>query len=245
MSPVQPAPHIAEVEVAEVALDIPDWPRGACGRMLRGALCAELRQHVGDELHVDWHGHASDGTVRQALPPILYRVQDGRPSVWMMGERAGEHLALMLRKLRAVRLAGGDVVEVRGMDLRRSTCHVRTTPKRWQRYELVSPLFPTDVAWKRRPRQPGPERWAWAGQLVRKSMAELLRDVGVPESSVRHLHVHVHDYDDRRVEWRRQGRGLEIRRWGFVARLVVNAVLPDGCALGKHRSEGWGVVRCR
>jgi len=201
MSPVQPAPHIAEVEVAEVALDIPGWPRGACGRMLRGALCAELRQHVGDQLHVDWHGHASDGTVRQALPPILYRVQDGHPSVWMMGERAGEHLTLMLRELRAVRLAGGDVVEVRGMDLRRSTCHVRTTPKSWQRYELMSPLFPTDVD--------------------------------------------VEDYDDRRVEWKRKRRGLEVRRWGFVARLVVNAVLPDGCGLGKHRSEGWGVLRCR
>jgi hypothetical protein len=211
--------------IAEVRLQIPRWPRGACGRMLRGALCTELERHR-PGLHIDWHGHAEVDT-RDAYPPISYR-GFRRPSVWMMGPRTEEHLRLLMQ-LSAIRLdRDGDILEVGGMDVQHHDQIPTVSNKRWRRYELETPLYPPDVAWRRRPREAGPERCAWAGQLLRASLAELGLDA----------HVHIHAMEDRPVEWRGE------RRRGFVARWVSNAGLPDGIGIGAHKAEGWGVVRC-
>lgn len=215
------------ITIAEVQMRIPRWPPGACGRMLRGALCTELRQHVGDQLHVDWHGHAEEGH-RAAYPPICFR-GFARPSLWMRGPRTTEHVRLLLG-LRAIRLRrDGDVLPVEDMEIRHVEEEITTSNKRWRRYELETPIYPPDVAWRRRPRKAGPERCAWAGQLLRGSLAELGADA----------HVHVHEMEDRPVAWRGE------KRQGFVARFVTNACLPDGVGIGSHKAEGWGVLRCR
>lgn len=215
------------IHVAEATLQIPDWPAGAHPRVLRGAICTELEHHAPGGLHIDWHGHAEEQH-REAIPPICYRVHRG-PSVYLAGARTEEHLALLLRGLGSLRLPHGDVVEVEGVDVTQRRVTLATSNKAWRRYELETPIYPPEVAWRRRPRHSGPERRAWAGALLRASLAELGLDA----------HVQIEAMRDEDVEWRGE------RRRGFVARWVSNADLPDGMGLGAHRAEGWGVVRCR
>lgn len=230
-------PWVVGVPVGEAVLDC-DWPPECPPRLLRGAIVAQMGgiEHA----HVDLHNHDPAGGHMTRAPRVCYRVPLGRPTVYAWGGLAHEHLTQLARDVHALRLPGGGVVDVRGVDLRLGV-EQACTSKAWHRYELATPLFPPDVAWGRRPREDGPERWAWAGQLLERSITELLGDIGL---EVRHaVHVHVEALRDARVEWSRPQRETVVSRWGFLARWACNARLPGGVALGKHRSEGWGEVR--
>lgn len=211
------------------------WPYGPAP--LRGAVVAAL----GDRAHVDHHGHLGDGTTRQARATVYYRVRDGAPVVWAYGPRAGDHLA-EVAALRALRLPAGEVVDVDEAALRLDSTDVGVLKDGWRRYE-VAEYFPSTVAYGRRPRRPGPERAAWTGQCLASSVRRWLADVGVSPDVDRPVHVHVHAHDDHEVRWRDREEAV---RWGFSARFVANARLPDGIGLGQHVSEGFGEVRtCR
>jgi len=234
-------PWKAPVQWARVRLDIPGWPRRASARMLRGAICGALENHAPEGLHVDWHGHAADGTPRQCIPPVQYRTHDG-PEVYFVGPRSSDHVALLSRALHAVRLQrDGDVLEVRAADIESDTCAMQTTGKSWVRYELVSPLFPPDVAWRRRPRDPGHERDAWAAGLLYSSISQVLLAGGIQPDRLR---LHVVGVAHERVEWKRPKRSLSVGIYGFRARMVMNARLPPWVGLGKHRAEGFGALQC-
>lgn len=241
-------PWSRRVQWAEARLQIPGWPRGAPPSLLRGAVCSALERALTDEcsdrwsrLHVDWHNHAEGGALRTAAPRVLYRTREG-PTLWLWGERTPEHVGLLMRHLSAVRLPGGDVLPVEGVDLSQGATDVRVRKQHWHRYDLVTPLFPGRVAYGRRPRDEG-ARPAWAGQAFAGCIRSLAAEVGLDLRD--DLHVHVERYRDERVEWRRtDGRGESA--WGFRAVVLANAVLPDGAALGKRRAEGFGEVRrCR
>lgn len=206
------------------------WPFGPTS--LRGAVVAA----VGPSAHVDLHNHLGDST-RQARATVCYRVRDGRPVVYAYGPRALDHLRAVAR-LGALTLPTGELVDVEEAQLTVATTEVGLHKEAWYRYELAAPYFPSTVAYGRRPRTPGPERVAWAGQCVASSIRMLLGDLGLEVWP----HVQVVDYQQRQVRWRDRDEAV---RSGFVARFVSNAILPDGIALGQHVAEGFGEVRCR
>lgn len=225
----QDQPYRALVESAWVTLG--RWPSSP--RALRGSVVSAL----GPGAHVDLHGHLGDGTTRQARATVAYRVHDGRASVWAYGPRAVDHV-LEIARIRHLRCPAGDLVAVGDGDLGRTTTAVGLLKDRWRRYELVTPYWPSAVAYARRPRR-AHERVAWAGQAMASSIRLWLADVGVVTHEHRPVHVHVVDLAERIVTWRD-----EPQRHGFVARVVSNAILPDGIGIGQHISEGWGELRC-
>lgn len=227
------APFRATVSWARVDLEA-DWPAPASA--LRGAVVAALG---GPDAHVDFHGHLGDGTNRQAPACVLYRVHYRRPSVWLYGPRAHDHARLVgvVDHLRDP-AAGG--VPVTGASMSMGTTDVGVDKDGWHRYS-VEGYFPSEVAYARRPRgRPSPEQDAWATGCLVSSCTRWLGQFGIEPQPQRPLVVHVVHVRHHRVEWR--GR-KEAVRWGFSARFVSNAILPDGVGLGQHVSEGWGEVR--
>lgn len=233
-------PWLVHVDHGEAVLDC-DWPDDCPTRVLRGAIAEQMGGGDGRRAHVDWHNHADGEEVRHATPRVLYRVTRGRPVVYAWGSRAHEQLTEIARVIHALRLPGGRVLDVRGVSIDVRQSQANATAKTWHRYILASPLFPPDVAWARRPRRPGPEREAWAGHLVARSIASLLCEMGL--EARRHIHVRLSGYRDVRVCWERPEQGRRIERWGFSGWFVTNARLPDGIGLGRHRSEGFGEIR--
>ena len=90
-SPVEGAPWQVSVPWARAWLDIPGWvdargkPYGP--RVLRGALLNALQLPGG--MHSDFDGRDAAGKTLDRPAPICYRVRNGRPQVWLMGELAG------------------------------------------------------------------------------------------------------------------------------------------------------------
>lgn len=238
-SEVPGQPWARAVPVARVRLTC-DWPRVCPARILRGAVVARVDEAVGAS--VAWHQHGDDGDPAQRPCEVLYRVEP-HPEVWLWGPRALAHAAILAQHLHALRLPAGEVVEVRGVEIEAETATVQALGKGWRRYRLVTPYFPTDRAWARRPRTPGPERAAWAGQALRASLSTALGDVGLTPPA--DLHVHVAAMRDEPVEWERPVRGHVSRVVGFTADFVANVALPDGIGIGKHRVEGFGVLEVR
>lgn len=225
----RPEPWIARVPWAEVR-----WEARVSvpATMLRGAVVAAL----GDDCHIDYHQHREDGTTRQEPATVCYRVRDGRPSVYVLGPRAGDHVRELAR-LAEVRFPREGRVALGSPWVQGGYTDVRTRKTEWQRYELVSPYFPSEVVWRRRPRKAGPERGAWAGAALEASMRLLWEQVGLEDRVNRPLHVQVEGLKTEMVAF----KGGRVH--GFRARFVTNAVLPDGVALGAHRSVGFGEVR--
>lgn len=231
-------PGFRKVEHVDVRLRCA-WPAAVPARVLRGAVVARIEEAGGAS--VAWHNHDDNGALAQRPPEVLYRTKGG-PSLWMVGPRAEVHALAIGAAVKALRLPLGDVVQIDGAEMVRGLTVVGVgSSKRWRRYELVTPLFPPKVAWARRPRASGPERWAWAGHLLAESITGWLQAAGCVGG--RPVHVHLHDLSEQPTLWSRPGRGAEERAVGFTARFVTNAVLPDGVGLGQHRSEGFGEVR--
>lgn len=228
--------RVVEVPVAEARLHVPSWPRGATASVLRGAVCAEMERHAPGGLHVDWHSHVADGTTRQAPALTAYRVHDGLRIHWH-GPRAHEHAALLACSLHALRLPGGDVLPVERVDVTTSVERAGASGRRPYVYRLASPLWPPHVAWRRRPRDPGPAQRAWCSYLVAACTREWLRSVGVDLAAGMPVDVHLEDIRWTRGDWR------EDRRPVFTATIYTPACLPDGIGLGHHRAFGWGEIR--
>lgn len=237
-APVEGMPWAREVEHVEIKLRC-RLPPQIPARILRGAVIAAVE--AGGGASVAWHNHDDRAEAAYRMPEVLYRTNGG-PRLWMLGPRAREHAMMLGSRVHALRLPGGSVVAVDGAEVESgSTIVAPTTSKRWRRYELVTPLYPTSVAWKRRPRDAGPERWAWAGQLLGSCVESWLEAAGC--TLHRRVHVHLHTFEEERVTWERPGREIRERVTGFRAKFVCNADLPDGVGLGQHRSEGFGEVR--
>lgn len=224
-----------------------DGPFSASGTSLRGAIPAALfgSDHKGKLEHVDWHQHVAGGETRKTVPPIMYRVDSrGTPRVFAWGRYAHEHLTFLARELRSLRLPNEEVRGVEAVELRIEQTDVGLHKEAWFEYELRTPYFPSRVVWARRPRRRGEARKAWAGQALASSIRMWLAEVGIEPGAHRPVHVHLTRYQDRDVAWRGGGSGdARDVRYGFEARFVTNAILPDGLGLGQHRSEGFGEVR--
>jgi len=221
-----------------------NWPRLCPPRILRGAVIAEMDRLLPHGAGVDWHQHGDDDKSAQRIPRIFYRVLDGQPSLWAWGPRAHQHLAQLTASLHALRLPQGQVVEIEGVDLDTQHTDVQYTGKSWYQYELVTPIYPSDVAFKRRPRQCGPQRKAWGGSYLTAAINRWVKSAGLNfETRGQLLHVSVDEAWDVPVIWERPDRGTAVKAVGFRARWTCNAILPDGLGLGHHRAEGFGEVR--
>ena len=202
---------------------------------LRGAIVSAL-----DDPHVDFHGHLENGQTRHAKATIYYRVRRDRPVVYAYGPRAIDHIrtVAMINSLVAPTT---EVVQMESASVQMGRIAVGIHKERWYRYELVTPYFPSSVAYARRPRGGcSPERWAWAGQALTSSIRMWLGSIGLITKRHRPVHVHLGTYDDVRVTWRDQNKTVQ---WGFLAKFVSNAILPPGIGIGQHVAEGFGEVR--
>lgn len=228
------------LQVARVRLAC-DWPRVCPSRHLRGAIVARLEESGGAS--VAWHQHGDDDVAAARSPEVLYRVGlgDGVPEVVCLGPRAAEHAQRLARDVHALWLPAGQVIEVRSVDVLYDAHVVQVRQKAWSRLTLRTPFFPTSTQWGRRPRSPGPERDAWAGQALAASLESFLGACGLAVAG--QVHVQVVGLWDARVTWERPGRGDRHEAVGFHADFVANVAIPDGVGIGKHRAEGWGEVR--
>lgn len=233
------SPWVREVEAARVQL-VCAWP-GLPARIVRGAICQELELSLSgevvptwDHLHAEWHGHG----MSERTPRVLYR---DWPGIYTWGEGAHDRARMLGERVKSLRLPGGRVLAVEGADLRLSVVEVQMAKKAWRRYRLATPLYPSDSAYGRRPREHGPERVAWAGRALASAIERFGREIGLPLDG---LHVHVERMEDRHVEWARPGRDILERRAGFVAEFVTNIKLPPGIGLGAKRAEGFGEIAC-
>lgn len=223
----RPNPWSVEMPWAEVWWPSIRWRRPeSC---LRGAVLSAL----GDDAHVDYHSHQPDGSNRQEPPSVCYRITaEGCPLVYLTGPRAMDHVAELAR-LRYL-----ETRETGAPAIRSGSTVVQVTPKRWMRYELVTPYRPSGVVHQRRPRQDGPERRAWAGQALTSSLLLVLEQWGIDVDAGNHRPtVHVEQLRNERTGFRGE------YRWGFRARFVANVALPPGVGVGSHRAFGFGEVR--
>lgn len=227
-----PAPWRVAVPWARVVLGC-DWPSPASA--LRGAVVGALG---GVDAHIDFHSHLSDGTTRQQSPPVLYRVRDRRPEVFLYGPRAHEHALSVARIDHLLDPARGGV-PVDGVEIVSGSTEVGVCKDGWRRYELASNYFPSGVACARRPKEASHEQDAWAAGALGSSLRLWLEAQGITPPPHRPVVVHLVGVDHERVTWRDR---REAMRWGFRARFVSNAIVPDGIGLGQHVSEGWGEV---
>lgn len=233
-------PWARRLQVARVRLAC-DWPRACPSRHLRGAIVARLEEAGGAS--VAWHQHGDDDESAARSPEVLYRIRpdDGAPEVVCIGPRAAEHAQRLARDVHALRLPAGQVIAVDGVDVQYDAHVVQVRQKAWSRLTLQTPFFPTSTQWGRRPRAPGPERAAWAGQALAASLESFLCAAGLTVAG--QVHVQVVGMEDARVTWERPGRGDRHEAIGFFADFVANVAIPDGVGIGKHRAEGWGEVR--
>lgn len=238
--PYEPVP----VTVAEIAFP-GRWPANLGPRHLRGAVLEQLRRVEGDSLHSDWHGHQNgpDGGMNRPAP-VCFRVgRDGRPRLWIAGQRAGMHAALVARSLRSVAAPSGGVIDLGDPDIDLRTENA-STARQWTVYRLETPLYPTHTQWKRRPRDNDPDmRAAWVSACLRSVMLAWMTAHGVTDSPSFPIHVAARDIQEVSVQWARPQRHITEYADGFFATVTTNAVLPDGVGLGHHRSEGFGELR--
>ena len=224
------SPYRAPVPWAEVVFGCP-WTSPV--ETLRGAV---VRAVGGDLAHVDYHAHLPDGTTRQTRPTVLYRV--GPPRVWLYGPRAHDRLTELAR-VTSLLTPSGRTVPVDDLQISSGVVDCGIDVKHWHRYESVTPYFPSQVAYVRRPREAGHEQDAWASQVLQSSIRRFFEELEVAGGQ-HPVSVHLVEVQHERCTWRSR---REATVWGFRARFLANAVLPSGFALGQHVSEGWGEVR--
>jgi len=241
------APWLIPVDHAEVRLRC-RWPAACPERILRGAVVGQVERQIGAS--VEWHNHGDDGesSARPAL--TLYRVRSC-PEVYFYGRTAHQRAAWLIRSVGALMLPGGEVIEVESGDLRTGATGCQVLGKSWATYDLVTPIFPSLVTYRRRPREPGAERRAWAVHFIESTVLDWLNGARLEygldrEQGQTGISVYIHDFDDIdgsvKLMWERPGRSEYVAH-GFRCRFTTNAVLPDGIGLGRHRAEGFGEIR--
>jgi hypothetical protein len=209
----------------------------------------QVEEQVGAS--VEWHNHGDDkkSSARPAL--TFFRIRPAGIAVWFWGRTAHTRAAWLAANVHALRMPAGNVIPIEEASVDLGSTDVQVTGKSWYTYELLTPIFPSFVVWMRRPREPGPAREAWAAQYVASSItdwmegarSEIERQPRAPwGGQLRPVPV-LHDIREERVEWSRPERDDGFRAMGFRCRFTVNAVLPDGVGLGRHRAEGFGMVR--
>lgn len=241
-----PLARVVHVDVVEATLRCA-WPRTGSATLLRGAVCGELERLLvgsvtdGHRIHVDWHNHAGEAGTMTRVPRVQYRIgDDGLPRVYLWGDLATEHVALLSR-LRALRFdRSGTVIDIDQIDVvtrRDRACVTGRTPFR---YRLQSPLFPPKVAVERRPAaaDQGAAR-AWASFTAAAGIRPLLTELGVDLDGAHVCDTYVDGVCFVDVQW----RGGRERTVGILGDVYTNAEIPDGMAIGARRAEGFGVLR--
>lgn len=231
------------VPTAEAVLSIPGWPRFGCARVLRSAIAEEMQAQLGNLYHSEWMGKDLEtGECIGRTARILYRFRNYTPTVYAWDDRAHDHmqqLAIRLRSLRIDTREGPKVYTVDSVDVRMSSGVLGINASHRYHYRFVSPLFPTDTQWHRRPRCSGPFRNAWAQEVVAGCIAGLLDVENLYDAP-----VHVYgSLTEMPVEWSRPHRDLTTRRMGVSGEFVTNVEIPDGMTIGRHGAEGYGEVR--
>ena len=243
--PVDPSVYRREVETcrATIVLDRP-WRRSATS--VRGAVVRGLFGPGGEQdlEHVDWHQHCGAEGNRASPPPILYRVDQGRPVVWAWGPYAGQHAAYLARTLRRLTDPDGAEYEVESVHVESAVQPTGITPHAWHEYE-VRQLYPSQSCYHRRKDATTQgARLCWAEGVIASGVVQWWAEgLGWTLGGQHPLTVHVHEdaFEEREVRW----RGSRDRAHGFSARFTANALIPDGLGIGRHRSEGFGEIRWR
>jgi hypothetical protein len=258
-TPTTATPWRIELPCARVRLDAPGWPVKAGPRIFRGALIAALMPLLPGGEHSDWTGRLSDdGETLGRPPPIVYRVHQGVPEIFAIGERAHAHGQIVSEVLRSLRLPGGEVIPATVSEVRLSRATVEESLHRWYAYRWRTPYFPCRAAYARRPHVKGLRERAvwpgdtdpltlslvgWAGRAVHRSLEQWLTAQGVAPQPHRPLAVQVIDYETRPcLDFSRADRGVRDERHGFSGAWITTWQLPDGLGLGAHASEGYGEV---
>lgn len=234
---VEGYPWVRRTAWALARLDC-DWGNKPA-RILRGAVVKQIEDLCGAS--VSWHNHGDDAQTSARPSEVHYRVVNRAAELYFVGPRAWAN-AVLLGRVRALRLPAGEVIDVRGVEIETGETDVQVLGKAWRRYRLAAPIFPSAVVEARRPRGDDLLTVAWAGQYLAAAVLTLLTETGID----RRVHPHV-VIDERTlrlcpVSFDRPSRGQGARATGFVCEFLCNAVLLRYAALGAHRSEGWGVV---
>lgn len=228
---------------ARAYLDIEGWPVWGCARVLRSAVGEEMNRILGNLAHADWMGKSADGeSKRQAR--IYYRFTGRQPQVFFWDELAGDHVSVLAGRLQRVRLEsrerGTTYCEVRGIRIEQGAAMMGANVNHRYLYRLVSPIFPTDRQWGRRPREEGWARNFYLTDVVSGCIAGLLKGCNLRSYEVK---VAPEGLKECRVEWSRPQRGVETWRQGIVGMFSCNVELPSGIAIGRHGAEGYGEVQ--
>lgn len=232
----------ADVPVAEVRLRC-DWPRGLTEHVLCAAVATEMERALGRLAHADFAGRdGAGGPALHRLPVTRYRLRRGTPWMHLVGPLAHQHAGAVMRELRVLRLPRGEVLEVTP-EVRLSTAEgVGVGARRWYRYELVSPVWPSRVVSDRRP--PRSAAWGdrlWASDYLTRSVVELLESWGVTWGPGKPPLVVADDLSWHRLSW--SGGGSDRTTTGFTCTLASNVLLPDGVGLGAKTAFGFGELR--
>ena len=214
---------------------------------LRGAVLASVARVSGGDagLHSDWNGRlqAGEGETLSRIAPICYRVDGDRAGLYLWGPRTGERLA-ELGRIDSVTDPDGRV-QVVAVAVDGQEESVGLMGRHWYLYESAMPWWPPGAAWQRYPGRDAPREVlrAWAGLAVASGLHGALRGFGVEVAGPTRVSVQVEQVVACPVVWHRDTREIHHNAVGFRLRWISNVRLPDGFALGKHTSEGYGEMR--
>lgn len=253
-----------KLRTARVSLDC-DWPERLPPGALRGAVVSAIDRIVGGDgcqgdplgwrAHIDWHGHtgaAQGEKTRHGPPPICYRKEDGRPAVYFWyPEGDAERLTDRLREMAqigALTTRAGRVIPVRSVRHHVASDTAWISRRRFWLYRMRTTFFPSVVAACRRPRvhAPIPERdghpgiLAWVNGVLAQAMTDRIMHLGWGGDAP--VRIQVLEHRSSEVRWNKEGGAIE-EGIGFYATFTSNAHLPDGMALGRHASCGFGELR--
>lgn len=234
-----PANARLTVPVADITLEGGRFGYGA--HTLCAAVASELERTLGPLEHADFGGRdGARGEPLHRLPPVRYRVQDGRAHIHIVGPLAHQHARTVLTSLSSLRLPTGDVLPVSPSVRLHVAEDVGVHRRRWWRYDIVTPIWPARVALERLPR--GDDRWAqsaWASSYMASTIGTLLTTWGVAFEGGPEIVAVVEDLDWHVIDQLGDGRPAR----GFTGQLVTNVCLPDGVGLGAKSAFGHGEIR--
>lgn len=209
-------------------------------RQLRGAVVAALELDGG--AGVEWHQHGDtegDGANANRPPVTYYR----REEICLWGVTAIERAARLLG-VRSL-FVGGEVLESRlgPLSVTQSLAQY-TSGGEWRRYELVTPMWPSETIRQRfGAAETEGERLAWAGQAITSAVTSMMSEFGIIDAGAAYALVRPGTLNVEPCQWMRPSREFNHKVGGIRCEFMVNAEIPSGLAIGRHRSEGFGELR--
>lgn len=207
-------------------------------RQIRGAVVAAIELDGG--AGVEWHQHGDAAGDNANRPPVTYY---RKREICLWGVTAIERAARLAR-VRSIFL-GEEVVDcaLGAMLVTQSLTHY-TNGGEWRRYELVTPMWPSDTIRERlRGAKTEGETMAWAGQALTSAVVSLMSEMGIVDGGAAYALVRPGTLEIGGCDWHRPSRELHFKVDGIRCEFMINAEIPDGMAIGKHRSEGFGELR--